>query len=438
MAAAKARMLEPLYAAHVQVNPRALVLGGGLAGMTAAVELADQGFESYLLEKSDALGGNLRRVRFLLNGLDPQEKLASLIEEVSSHPLLHVYTGAEVVDFEGSAGNFKTRFTSNGQSHEIEHGVVIVATGAQEYVSSEYLYGRHPAVITQLELENELAKGDFTAKSVAMLQCVGPCDEPQGYCSRLCCAQAVKMGQRIKEKSPDTSVFVLHRDMRTYGFYESSYRVAREKGVRFLRLAEGSKADVVPSNGKVKVSVLDDILRAKLNIEADLLVLSTGIVPGEGNKDLAQKLKVPLTQDDFFLEAHMKLRPVEFATDGIFLCGLAHGPKTAEESIAQACAAAARAATILSKPHIQLEAAISEVVDENCDGCAYCVEPCPYEAIALIEYMKDGAVKKTVDADPSKCQGCGVCQATCPKRGIFVRNFKLDQISAMVEAALAG
>jgi heterodisulfide reductase subunit A len=226
--------------------------------------------------------------------------------------------------------------------------------------------------------------------------------------------------------------------MRTYGFYESSYRVAREKGVRFLRLAEGSKADVVPSNGKVKVSVLDDILRAKLNIEADPLVLSTGIVPGEGNKDLAQKLKVPLTQDDFFLEAHMKLRPVEFATDGIFLCGLAHGPKTAEESIAQACAAAARAATILSKPHIQLEAAISEVVDENCDGCAYCVEPCPYEAIALIEYMKDGAVKKTVDADPSKCQGCGVCQATCPKRGIFVRNFKLDQISAMVEAALAG
>ena len=166
-------------------------------------------------------------------------------------------------------------------------------------------------------------------------------------------------------------------------------------------------------------------------------MLSTGIVPDEGNKALAQKLKLPLTQDGFFLEAHLKLRPVDFASEGIFLCGLAHSPKTADESIAQAMAAAARAATILSKPRIELQAAISEVVDENCDGCAYCVDPCPYKAISLIEYMKDGAIKKTVDADPAKCQGCGVCQATCPKQGIFVRNFKVDQLAAMVEAALA-
>jgi len=204
------------------------------------------------------------------------------------------------------------------------------------------------------------------------------------------------------------------------------------------RLAEGGRPQVLPVNGRVKVSLLDDILKAKLSIEADLLVLSTGIVPGEGNKDIAQKLKVPLTQDGFFLEAHMKLRPVDFATDGIFLCGLAHSPKTASESIVQASAAAARAATVLSKPRIQLEAAISQVLDENCDGCAYCVEPCPYHAISLIEYAKDGATKKTVDADPAKCRGCGVCQATCPKRGILVRNFRPDQLSAMVEAALAG
>jgi len=438
MAVAKARMLEPLYPAYVQVNPRALVLGGGLAGMTAALELAGQGFETYLLEKSQVLGGNLRRVRFLLNGTDPQEKLASLVAQVTAHPLLHVYTNAEVVDFEGSAGNFRTRFTSNGEPHEIEHGAVIVATGAQEYRPSEHLYGQHPGVITQLELEERLARGDFKARSVAMLQCVGSCEQAHGYCSRLCCAQAVKNALRIKEKSPGTSVFVLHRDMRTYGFHEARYREAREKGVRFLRLAEGSGPQVLPVNGRLKVSLLDDILKVKLSIEADLLVLSTGIVPGEGNKDIAQKLKVPLTQDGFFLEAHMKLRPVDFATDGIFLCGLAHSPKTASESIVQASAAAARAATVLSKPRIHLEAAISQVLDENCDGCAYCVEPCPYHAISLIEYAKDGATKKTVDADPAKCRGCGVCQATCPKRGILVRNFRPDQLSAMVEAALAG
>ncbi|MDP2952849.1 MAG: 4Fe-4S dicluster domain-containing protein, partial [Chloroflexota bacterium] len=328
-------------------------------------------------------------------------------------------------------------FTCGGEQHEIEHGAVIVATGAQEYLSSDYLHGQHKAVITQLELEDMLASGDFNARSVAMLQCVSSSGEPGGYCSRLCCTQAVKTGLKIKEKSPETSVFILHKDMRTYGFYEARYREAREKGVRFIRLAEGSKLDVVPVNGHVKISVLDEVLRARLSIEPDLLVLSTGIAPREGNKGLAQKLKLPLTQDGFFLEAHMKLRPVDFPTDGIFLCGLAHGPKMATESIAQARAAAARAATVLSKPRIQLDAAISLVVEENCDGCAYCIDPCPYKAITLMDYVKDGTVKKTVDADPAKCRGCGVCQATCPKRGIFIRNFKLDQLSAMVEAALA-
>ena len=232
-------------------------------------------------------------------------------------------------------------------------------------------------------------------------------------------------------------MFIVHHDMRTYGFNEARYREARERGVRFIRLAEGTEPQVLPSNGRVKLAVMDEILRATLKLDADLLVLSNGIVPREDSKALAQKLKVPLTQDGFFLEAHLKLRPVDFASEGIFLCGLAHSPKTADESIAQAMAAASRAATVLSKPRIEIQAAISEVVDENCDGCAYCVEPCPYKAITLIEYVKDGSIKKMVDADPAKCQGCGVCQATCPKKGIFVRNFKLEQLSAMVEAALA-
>ncbi len=436
MAAAKSRLLEPLYPDYVDVNHDALVIGGGAAGMTAALELAEQGFKTYLLEKDDQLGGILRRVKFLLNGDKPQTKLNSLIEAVQSHPKIHIYTGAEILNFEGSVGNFKTELKSDGDVHAINHGVVIVATGAQEYKPTEYLYGQDERVMTQLELEDRLANGGIDAKSVVMLQCTGSREEPRVYCSRICCSQGIKNALKIKEKSPDTNVFVLYRDLRAYGFIEAYYREAREKGVRFIRYELDKKPEVSPDNGRLKVSVHDPILDAKININCDLVTLAAATVPRDGNKDLAQKLKLPLTEDGFFLEAHMKLRPVDFASDGIFLCGLAHSPKLIDESIAQASAAAARASTILSKQQIQLEAGISEVVDENCDGCAYCIDPCPYEAITLIEYMKDGAVKKTVESDPAKCRGCGVCQATCPKQGIFVRNFRLDQISAMVEAAL--
>jgi len=252
----------------------------------------------------------------------------------------------------------------------------------------------------------------------------------------VCCSQAVKNALKIKEKNPRADVFILNRDIRTYGFNETYYRKARQAGVRFIRFEEGHKPEVMSANGHLAISVDDSLLDMKLKIDCDAVILSAGTAPRDDNSTLAQKLKIPLTQDGFFLEAHMKLRPVDFATDGIFLCGLAHGPKTLSESIIQASGAAARASTVLSKRQIQLEARISQVMDENCDGCAYCVDPCPYDAITLIEYMKDGAVKKTVEADPSKCRGCGVCQATCPKKGIFIRNFRLEQLSAMVEAAL--
>jgi heterodisulfide reductase subunit A len=434
IAVAKSRLLEPLYPSFVNVIPRALVIGGGLAGITAGLELVRQGFETYLIEKADTLGGNLRRVRYLLDAVDPQHKLESLIDELTGYPQFHLFTGAEVVDFEGSVGNFKTTFTFQGQTNIIEHGAVIVATGADEFHPAKYLYGKHPRVMTQLDLEEKLAAGQFDAHSVVMLQCTG---EELGYCSRVCCGQAVKNALTIRETRPDTSVFMVYRDMRTYGFMEQRYREARERGVRFIRLAAGTQAQVSSNNGHVKISLDDDVLKNKINLETDLLVLSTAVVPRPDAADLARKLKLPLTQDGFFLEAHLKLRPVDFASEGIFLCGLAHGPKTADESIAQAMAAAARAATILSKTRVEIQAAISEVVDENCDGCAYCVDPCPYRAISLVEYMKNGDVKKVVDTDPARCQGCGVCQATCPKKGIFVRNFKLEQLGAMVEAALA-
>ena len=434
IAVAKSRLLEPLHPSYVNVNPRGLVIGGGLAGITAALELVKQGFEVYLIEKSHALGGNLRRVRYLLDAVDPQVKLDSLIAELSSYPQFHLFTGAEVTDFEGSVGNFKTTFSYQGQTNVIEHGAVIVATGADEYHPAKYLYGQHRRVITQLDLEEKLAAGQFDARSVVMLQCTG---EELGYCSRVCCGQALKNALIIRDSRPDASVFIVYRDMRTYGFMEQHYREAWERGVRFIRLAAGTQAQVIANNGHVKMSLNDDVLKTMINLEPDLLVLSTAIAPRPDAADLAQKLKLPLTQDGFFLEAHLKLRPVDFSSDGIFLCGLAHGPKTADESVAQAMAAAARAATILSKTRVETQAAISEVVDENCDGCAYCIDPCPYRAISLVEYMKNGDVKKVVDTDPAKCQGCGVCQATCPKKGIFVRNFRTDQLAAMVEAALA-
>ncbi len=437
IAVAKARMLEPLSPQFVSVIPRGMVIGGGVAGMTAALDLAEQGFETYLLEKDHVLGGNMRRVRLLMNGDNPQDWLDTLITKVTTHPNVRVYTGAEIADFQGSVGNFKTEFTVNGRVSTIEHGIVIVATGADEYRPQDYSYGQHPMVMTQLELEEKLSNGDFKANSIVMIQCVGSREEPRDYCSRVCCAQAVKNSLKIKERNHQANVFILNRDVRTYGFTEASYRKARELGVRFIRFGESHKPKVMHTNGHLVVSVDSDLLGMTLNIDCDAVVLSAGTVPRDDTATLAQKLKIPLTQDGFLLEAHMKLRPVDFPSDGIYLCGLAHGPKTLGETITQASAAAARASTVLSKRQIELEARISQVVDKNCDGCAYCIEPCPYNAITLIEYMKDGAVKKTVESDPAKCRGCGVCQATCPKQGIFVRNFTLEQLSAMVEAALA-
>jgi heterodisulfide reductase subunit A len=441
IAAAKAPLLEPLYNRKIKISRDALVIGGGVSGMTSALNLAEQSFEVYLLEKSDTLGGNFMNVKFLLNGDDPQDTLKSLIDKVQHHPKIHIYTNSQIVKIDGSVGNFSTEFKSNDHVHTVNHGVVIVATGAENYNPTEYLYGQDKKVITQKELEEKLANGalqttNHAIQTVVMIQCVGSRDEKLPYCSRICCQQAIKNALLIKEKSPETNVFILYRDIRTYGFNEGYYTRAREKDVRFIVYNADKKPDVEKYNGQLKVSVYDPVLNAKVNIKTDLLILSTGVVPRDDAKDLAQQLKVPLTSDGFFLEAHMKLRPVDFATEGVFLCGLAHFPKTVDESIAQALAASSRASTIISKEDIELAAVISHVVDENCDGCAYCIDPCPYQALTLIEYMREGSIKKTVEADDLKCKGCGTCMATCPKKGIYVKNFKLEHIAAQIEAAL--
>jgi heterodisulfide reductase subunit A-like polyferredoxin len=447
MGVAKARLLEPLQNRFLAVEHDALVIGGGMTGMTAALGLADQGFVTHLVERSKELGGNMRRIHAVLDAaLDPQQELAATVARVRAHPNVRLYLASTLASVEGSIGNFRTTVRTPDGERTFKHGTVIVATGAIAHVPAEYLYGKDPAVLTQLELEEAMARPTPTngegglpvegLKSVVMIQCVGSREPDRPYCSRICCSTAIKNAIRLKERSPDAQVYVLYRDVRAYGFAEEHYRKARELGVAFIKYEPEAKPEVSREDGRLVVRVRDRVLGRMVALPADAVVLSTGIVPDPAGAELAKLLKVPLTQDRYFLEAHMKLRPVDFATDGIFLAGLAHSPGTIRESVAQAGAAASRAATILAKKQIELDAVVSQVIDENCDGCAYCVDPCPYHALELIEYMRDGEIKKTIDRDIALCKGCGVCQATCPKGGIVVANFKLPQLVAMVHAAL--
>jgi heterodisulfide reductase subunit A len=355
MAVAKAQLLEPLHTRFVPIIKSALVIGGGVAGMSSALELADQGYDAYLVEKDHELGGNLKHVHYLLNGDNPQEELKKLIQRIEDHPKIHLYTEAKIENIEGSIGNFKTTLTTHEKSIEFEHGVVVVATGAREYQPKEYLYGQDKDVLTQVELEERLQEGGEWStsarnnfpKNIVMIQCVGSRDEERPYCSRICCSVAVKNALKIKEISPDTNVYILYRDVRTYGFREGYYSKARQQGVRFLRYPDDQKPEATQNGEGLQVEVFSPALNASVEIPTDLVVLSAGIVADEGNEEISKFLKVPLNQDKFFLEAHMKLRPVDFATDGVFLCGLAHSAKSVDESIIQAQATASRAATVL-------------------------------------------------------------------------------------------
>jgi len=431
-AVAKARLLRPLPKPVINVTPAGLVIGGGLAGMTAALELAKQGFEVHLVEKEKELGGNLRHIYYLLESEDPQERLRSIIREVSENERIHVYLNAEVVNVEGYIGNFKTNLNCDGEKKEIEHGVSMVATGAVEYKPTEYLYGIDERVLTQHELEKRLAKGLFNAKTVVMIQCVGSRNEVRPNCSRICCSQAVKNALKIKELSPETDVYVLYKDIRTYGFKEDYYREAAGKGVLFIRYDDENKPKVTQENGKLKVLVWEPVVKAWIPMEPDLLALSAATVPNPDNQRISEMLKVPLSKDGFFLEAHMKLRPVDFATDGVFLCGLAHWPKSIEESISQACAAAARAITILSKKALEVEGAIANVDEDLCSGCRICESLCEYGAIE----MRDVEGKLRTHVLEALCKGCGVCGSSCPTGAISMLHFMDEQILAQVKAAL--
>ncbi len=438
MAIAKVKLNELLYPRPLEVNHDALVIGGGLAGMTAALELAEQGFWVTLVERESELGGYLRRVHYVLNGEDPQKKLRDLIWQVKSHKNIRVYTNAALAEVKGSLGNFESKVSigGNGTVIEVKHGVVIVATGADLFKPKEYLYQQDARVLVHDEFEERLAANQFEGKSVAFIQCVGSRNAERPYCSRTCCSETIKLALQLKERRPEMQVYVLYREMRAYGFREMYYSKARKLGVTFIRFADDTPPVVVGHNGKLSVMVHVETLNETVQLLVDNVILAAATIPRESNKELAQMLKVPLSEDRFFLEAHKKLRPIDFATDGIFLCGNAHSPLGIEETISQALGAAARAATILSKKQIDLEPTISHVVEENCDGCAYCVDPCPFKAITLIEYEVNGEMKKRVQVNEAICKGCGTCMATCPKKAIYVWHFRPEMLSAEVKAAL--
>jgi heterodisulfide reductase subunit A-like polyferredoxin len=432
MAVAKSHLLQPLKEPLVEVIKKGLVIGGGLSGMKAALGLAQQGFDCALIEREPELGGNLRHIYHTIEGNDPQGLLRKTINEVLENPRIEVFKNSELKSLNGYVGNFKSVISANGVEKEYEHGVVIVAVGAKESVPKEYFYCEDPRVITQKELEEKVAlHGEAINRNrhIVMIQCVGSRIPEHPNCSRICCSVAVKNALKIKEKSPDTKVTILYRDIRTYGLMEQYYTRAREQGVEFIQYDLNSKPDLNIAEGKLLLKVKDKILGEEVSLQPDLVVLASAILPYE-NEALAKMLKVPLTADGFFLEAHMKLRPVDFATDGIFLAGLAHFPKSISESISQADAAVARATASVAKGYVSVLPTISEVDQTRCVGCGLCELLCPFNAIRVIDTGK-GSKAETIAAS---CKGCGVCSASCPQKAATVHHFSDEQLIAQIEA----
>ncbi len=434
MAVEKARLLQPLAEGESEVIPKALVLGGGIAGINAALSLTNSGFPVYLVEKEEELGGTARNIRVSQHGEDVRKYLSDLIDRVEREPLITVFKSSKLVELGGFVGKFQSLIRdAQGRETLLEHGVVIVATGGKSYQAEEHLYGKDPRVLTQWDLEDALESGGLVEKNperVVMIQCVGSRDDEHPWCSKVCCTEAVKNAIELKKRFPQTDVYILYRDIRTYGFREELYQRARDLGVRFVRFEDGSEPLVRRVGERLQVLVDDAALMGeRLVINADLLVLSVGVMPNEDNQELAPMLKVPLNADGFFLEAHMKLRPVDFSTDGIFVCGLAHAPKSIEESISQAVAAAARAETILSKEKIVTEGIVARIAEELCSGCQACVQLCPFEAISFDRDRGVAVVNRSL------CKGCGTCTAACTAGANVIQGFRFDQIIKQIEAA---
>ena len=437
MAVAKTRLAQPLQQISLKTTPAALMVGGGIAGMASALNLADQGFDVHLVEKGMTLGGMAKKIHFTLEGGDVQAYLKGLIEKVTQHPKIQVYLRAAIAETSGYIGNFVTKisFGTKKEVKEVKHGAVVIATGADEAKTADYLYKKHRGVVSLLELESEVAKQSKRVKdcqTLVMIQCVGSRDKDRPYCSRVCCSDAVKNAIRLKELNPRMNIYVLYRDMRTYGLKEDYYRAAREKGVIFINYEPDTRPEIEPvkdgARELLRVTVQEPLLVQKIAIDADLVSLALATEAPAFNKELSQFFKVPLNQDGFFLEAHMKLRPVEFATDGVFMCGLAHSPKFIEESIAQAQAAASRAGAVLSRDIVELPGTISFVNPNRCAGCGVCESVCPFGAISM------DTEKNIAKINDALCKGCGACTSSCKSGAINLYGFTNTQIMTVLDA----
>jgi heterodisulfide reductase subunit A-like polyferredoxin len=434
MAAARAALLEAQHTIEVPVQHAALIVGGGVAGMTAALSLAEQGFPVHLVEREAALGGNLRFVFTARDGKDPQQVLARLVEQVDAQPLITVHLNSEVVSPSGSMGDFTSVIRdADGERLSIRHGATILATGAQEYRGSDYGYGSDPRILTQQEFESRLADGGDLPESVVMIQCVGPAEE---FCSRICCTVALKNALALKERNPDAQVIILYRDIRAYGFKERLYTTARERGVIFVRYDDDHRP-AVNVNGSVTVQAWEPVLRRAVEFNPDWLVLSMPIVPRDDARRIGGLFKANLDANGFFLEAHVKLRPVDFASDGVFMAGMAHYPKLIDETMIQAQAAASRAARVLSRESLTAGGRVAVVDESRCTGCLTCVRICPFNVPRVQPNLTGvGSIMGAAHIDAAICQGCGSCVAECPAQAIQLMHYTDMQINAKADALL--
>ncbi|MCX9013286.1 MAG: FAD-dependent oxidoreductase [Candidatus Methanoperedens sp.] len=434
MAVAKSAFFQPLYKQKVSLINKAMVIGGGVAGMTAALDIANNGYEVTLVEKEKELGGMLKDMTEMHDGKKPSEIISDLARQIHDNNKITVMNEAKLVDVEGHLGNFKGTVLSGGQETHLDFGAAVIATGARNLEPAGLFgYGSNSRVVTQAQLEKMLAE-NLSANNITMIQCAGARNPEREYCGRTCCVDAVKNAIRIKKANSKANVFVLYRDIRTYGVTEKLYETARELGVLFIQYDKDAPPQVQDS----AVVVHDVMLNEDIEIETDLVVLSTPLISGEDNSGINQLFKVPLDKNGFFLEAHPKLRPVEFATDGVFLCGSAQAPKLMEEAISQASAAASRACTILSRDFIETEAMVSIVNEAKCIGCGTCVTVCPYNAPALEEATVTAEevsyTAKKSRINPAACKGCGSCAAACPSGAITAQHFSRKEIGEAIDA----
>jgi len=377
-----------------------------------------------------------RRLTVTLEGMDVPSHLNALVKKTYRHPQVHVLTEAQIMDVDGYVGNFVTTVKSAGRIRQIEHGVAILATGAEEHRPTEYLYGENEQVLTQLELEQEISQQSDrvgSVKSLVMIQCVGCRDAERNYCSRVCCGQALKNALNIKKLNPQIDIHILFRDMRSYGFKEDFYREAANQDIKFIRFTPEDKPEVSASGNGLKVLVSDPVLGQKIELEADLLALSAAVVPAAPSRELTRMFKVSQNPDGFFQEAHVKLRPVDFGADGVFLCGTAQYPKHINETLSQAYGAAGRAVCILSGDSVTASGSVCDVNESACISCGACISCCSYGAISFVDTPKG----KKARVEPVLCKGDGLCNAKCPTSAIYLKHYTDDEIFAQIDGAFA-